>query len=128
MLLLVCVAADNALQFNGVDQSLQFVNLGLLRVELSSLTHNLILLFCDLCLLFFESIDEHRTQAVILHPFNLTYTIACHKQRLYIRHVLRSQTQIHRPVCLPLERNRMQAVDDIQSTGEPMQVSLVTQA
>ena len=91
--------------------------------------------FLDLCilpleleLLLFESIDEDDAQAVILHAFDLSGGVVSHEQRADSLDILRAKADIFHAAVFPVEGNRLQAIDEIQSVAKGLDVRLVAQA
>ena len=88
------------------------------------LCFDLRLLLFDLCLLFFERVDEDRAQAIVLDAFDFTFFVMSDQQWFDRRHVFRAKTEVERLIVFPLEGDWLESLDEVQTTGERMQVCL----
>src|SRR5262249_10786922 len=97
------------------------------RFDPRFLGRDLRLLFFDLCLLLFNSVDEDGGHLIVFDAFNLVPLGAESQPRLDSVHLSRQQTDIGRAAVFPVERDWAQASDQRETGEERIHVSLVTQ-
>ena len=117
------------------DQLLQGVELLLLLLNLSLLLFDQLLLLLDLCvlllklrLLLFESVNEDGGELIVFDAFDLAFRVAKGEQWLDLLNFFGGEADVFHTVLLPLERDRAQAIDDLESAYEWRDVALVAQA
>ena len=122
------------------DRLLQAVKLALLFVELGlqgfdpgmavgdfrRLCLDLVRLGPDLRLLLLERIDKHNTQAIILHAFDGAGLVERNEKRIDAGDILRAKADVGSAVGVPLESDRAQMFDNIQTLDEWNELRLVT--
>ena len=97
------------------------------QIYLLLLFFDQLVLFCDLCLLLFESVDEEDAQAVVLNAFDLSGGVVGNEQRTDFLDIFRAKADVFHAAVFPGERNRTQAIDKIQSVAERLDVRFVAQ-
>ena len=87
-------------------------------LELFESGFELSVLFClllDLHLLLFDGVDQRDRDAIVLHTFDLAVFVVDNEERIDFGNVLRAKTNVAQATGLPIEGNRAQTIDDIQT-------------
>ena len=103
------------------NQPLQTGNLFLLLL-------NQRLLLFDLRLLFLDGVDEDGGELIVFDAFNLVVLVFESEQRLDLCHLFRDQADGRLLTSLPVEADRLETIDDLQTRAKRFYVSLVAQA
>ena len=88
----------------------------------------LVLLLLNLGLLFFEGVDEDGGELIVFDAFDLAFRVAEGQQRLDLLDFFSAEADVFHAVLFPLEQDRAQTIDDVESTEKCLDVALVTQA
>ena len=87
---------------------------------------NLPLLLFDLCLLFFDSIDQHDVEVIVLHSFNFPLLIVRDQPRRDGRHVFRAESEISHSAGFLGEADRVRAIQKFKATAKGLHICLIT--
>ena len=64
---------------------------------------DLLLLFANLLLLFFEGVDEDGGELIVLDAFDIAFRVAKRQQRLDLFHFLSAESDVFLPILFPSE-------------------------
>ena len=81
----------------------------------------------DLPLLLFNGIDQYDNDLIVFDPLDVSLPIVCHKERLNIRDLFRSKTDVGRRSVAPREGNRPEAIDNVESACKRFDRSFVAE-